>query len=279
MSFRIISSSSTRDGISLGEPMELTTPRFLIHECGFQKRIENWSTGGEVLCPFWCLWHVMEEGNWVESDGARWELGPERILLKPAHVSHSTHSQRPAAQVWLHFSLIPEYVFETPAPFVISLSPLLREQISAVMAACSDAREGDARVLYHYAQAFLNACFAARPLPLRVLPEALRAILQLIDSEPASDLSNARLARMAGMSVSNFIIWFESHTHQPPATYVRDIRYQKASRMLIFTQASIEQIAAELGYPNRHYFSRIFAARAGCGPATFRKNRQWSVKT
>jgi AraC-like DNA-binding protein len=67
--------------------------------------------------------------------------------------------------------------------------------------------------------------------------------------------------------------------HQPPATYVRDVRYRKASRMLVFSEASIEQIAAELGYPNRHYFSRIFAARAGCGPATFRKNRQWQVKT
>lgn len=277
MSFRIISSSATRDGISLGESMELVTPRFLIHECGFQSRIEYWQSD-EVLCPFWCLWHVIEKDNWVESGGARWDLGPERILLKPAHVPHSTHSSRPSGQVWLHFSLIPEYAFETSTPFAIPLNALLREQLSAVRDACNAAREEDARALYHQSKALLNACFAAHPLPMRVLPDTLRSILQLIDSEPSTDLSNARLSRLAGLSTSSFIIWFESHLHQPPATYVRDVRYQKASRMLIFSEASIEQIAAELGYPNRHYFSRIFAARAGCGPATFRKNRQWQVK-
>jgi AraC-like DNA-binding protein len=220
----------------------------------------------------------MEKENWVESEGTCWELGPECILLKPAHVSHLTRSSRPAAQVWLHFSLIPEYAFETSTPFVVPLNALLREQLSAVMDACNAAREGNARVLYHQAKALLNTCFAAAPLPMRMLPDALRVILQLIDNEPADDLSNARLARLAGMSTSSFILWFESHMRQPPATYVRDIRYQKASRMLIFSELSIEQIAAGLGYPNRHYFSRIFAQRAGCGPATFRKNRQWQVK-
>jgi hypothetical protein len=199
MSFRIISSASTRYGIPLGEPMELVTPRFLIHECGFQTRIEYWTTD-TVLCPFWCLWHVMEKENWVESEGACWELGPECILLKPAHVSHLTRSCRPAAQVWLHFSLIPEYAFETSTPFVVPLNTLLREQLSAVMDACNAAREGDTRVLYHQAKALLNTCFAAAPLPMRVLPDALRAILQLIDNEPADDLSNSRLARLAGMS-------------------------------------------------------------------------------
>jgi AraC-like DNA-binding protein len=278
MSFRIISSASTRYGIPLGEPMELVTPRFLIHECGFQTRIEYW-TIDTVVCPFWCLWHVMEKENWVESEGTCWELGPECILLKPAHVSHSTRSCRPAAQVWLHFSLIPEYAFETAKPFAIPLNSLLREQLSAVIDACGAGREGDTRALYHQSKALLNVCFATYPVPMRVLPDTLRAILQLIDGEPVSDLSNAHLARLAGMSTSSFILWFESHMHQPPATYVRDVRYQKASRMLVFSEASIEQIAAELGYPNRHYFSRIFAARAGCGPATFRKNRQWQVKT
>ncbi len=277
MSFRIISTPSTHTGIPLGLPMELTTPRFLVHECGYEERIENWNSD-QVLCPFWCLWHVMEEESWIESEGARWELGPECILLKPAHVSHSTYSRRPARQLWMHFSLISEYAFEAPAPFVIPVSSLLRQQLCAVADACGSAPRGDARVLYHHSKALLNACFAAHPLPMRVLPDALHSILQLIDTEPAGDLSNARFASVAGMSVSSFILWFESHMHQPPATYVRDVRYQKASRMLIFTQASIEQIAAELGYPNRHYFSRIFAERTGCGPATFRRNRRWQVK-
>ena len=77
-----------------------------------------------------------------------------------------------------------------------------------------------------------------------------------------------------GMSMCTFISWFESHMNQSPGAYVRQVRYQKASRMLILSDASIEQIAAELGYPNRHYFSRAFARHAGHGPATFRKQHR-----
>lgn len=269
MSFRVISSLVTASGIHLGELTELTVPHFQIHECGFSSRIEDWNFD-EMLCPFWCLWHVMDKGSWIESGGDRWDLGADCIVLKPAHIIHSTHSCRPAPQLWLHFSLMPDYAFDASVPFKIPMNSLLRQQIKALINVYS-AAEGDNRVLYHHAAALLNNCFTQHPLPLRVLPDELRRVLQRIESTPAGDLSNATLARMTNQSLSSFIRWFELHMHQPPATYVRGVRHQKASKMLIFSDLSIEQIARETGYPNRHYFSRAFAQNAGLGPATFRK--------
>ncbi len=129
-------------------------------------------------------------------------------------------------------------------------------------------------MLYHHSAALLNSCLAKYALPLRVLPDNLRKVLQHIESYLASDLSNSVLARLANLSVSGFINVFEAHMNQSPAAYVRGLRYQKASRMLVFSDLSIEQISAKLGYPNRHYFSRVFAEQAGCGPAAFRKQHR-----
>jgi AraC-like DNA-binding protein len=268
MSFQIIS-SPYGGGVTLGESLELGTPQFRIYECGLSHDVDDWESG-EIISPFWCLWHLFQEGSWVECGKEHWDLGPDRVMLAPANVVYSTHNNCPAAQLWLSFAVIPGYAFEIAAPFEIPLDPLLRKQIAALKAAY----KGDKRVLYHLAAGLLSTCFARHPLPLRILPEALRAVLQRIENSPGADLSNACLADIAGMSVSGFILWFESYMNQPPAAYVRDVRYQKACRMLMFSELSMEQIAAKLGYPNRHYFSRIFAQRAGCGPAAFRKEHE-----
>lgn len=251
--------------------MDLTVPQLRTHGCGFSPRIDNWASGGDIIKPFWCLWYAMDEGSWIESGDNRWDLGPECVVLKPAQVVYSRHNSQATPQLWLHFSLEPEYAFEATTPYDIPLDSLLREQITALIEAFNAARNGEVRVLYHRAAALLNSCFACHPLPLRALPDALHLVLQRIDSAPAADLSNASLARLANLSLSSFTHLFKLHMHQPPAAYVRNIRYQKASRMLAFSDLSIEQIAAATGYPNRHYFSRDFAIHAGCGPATFRR--------
>lgn len=271
MSFRTIASPATGKSTLRDELSDLVIPQLRIHGCGFSHQIDDWSSGGDIMSPFWCLWHTRSEGSWIESGGTRWELGPEKIMLKPPQIVYSRHSRHPISQLWLHFSLEPDYAVESSEPCIIPVSSLFREQITALTKAYDKAHGDGVRALYHHAAALLNSCFAVHPLPLRVLPDALRAVLQRIDTAPAADLSNATLARLANMSVSSFINLFKRHMHQPPATYVRDVRYQKASRMLTFSDLSIEQIAAATGYPNRHYFSRDFANRTGCGPATFRK--------
>ena len=39
------------------------------------------------------------------------------------------------------------------------------------------------------------------------------------------------------------------------------------------THKTIDQIAIEHGFPNRHYFTRMFARQTGCGPAEFRQRQ------
>lgn len=219
MSLLAISSPISGIGIRLGDTLELETPQFLIHECGFSPCIEQWNTV-PIISPFWCLWYILDEGNWVESNGKHWDIGPECIMFAPAQVIYTTHNNHPFSLIWLHFSLLPEYAYVVPEAFSVAVNDPLREHIRMFIDAYRARSPLDIRVLYHHAAALLHMCFAQKPIPLRVVPNDLRSLLHMIDTETASDLSNPRLARMMNLSTSGFVKWFEVHMNQTPATYV-----------------------------------------------------------
>ena len=76
------------------------------------------------------------------------------------------------------------------------------------------------------------------------------------------------------MSVERFIRAFREHTGQTPAVHVLRTRVRLAGEALALTDKTIDQIAVEFGFPNRHYFSRMFARQVGCGPGEFRARQR-----
>lgn len=278
MSFNAVAEPLTDYGVRLGEVTELHTPRFHIHECGFLPfGVEGWNAAF-VSSPFWRLWYFLGEDYWLECNEKRWEMNSKCIAFAPAHVVFSAGGLTTIPQLWAHFSIIPSYAFEVDEPFVIPITALLREQIKSLIREHQRRPNGESTQIYHGALALLHNCFAHHPLEMRALPESLRAILHLIEESYASDLSNARLARHAGMSTGHFIRWFKEPMNQSPHNYVHEIRLKRASWLLLFSELSIGQIAAEVGFSNRDYFSRAFINHAGCGPATFRKNHHTLTK-
>jgi AraC-like DNA-binding protein len=273
MSLTLIKSPLTCIGVRIGKALEASTPQFLIHESGFLPHdTDDWNK--EIISPFWCLWHASTPGNWIESEGERWELEPDSILFAPAQVVYLPHNHHPAPQLWVHFSLVPEYAFTATSLFAIPCNALLQELIAGLIEAHGSARADGTRLVYHHATALLNICFARYPVPLRKVPDALHVMLQEIENAPESNWSNEKLARSVHLSLGRFIHWFEKHMNQSPAAYVRGVRCKRASQLLLFSDLSIEQIAKDLGFSNRDYFSRAFAQYAGCGPATYRRNHR-----
>jgi transcriptional regulator GlxA family with amidase domain len=155
------------------------------------------------------------------------------------------------------------------------MQPLLKSLIDAVIEThqlpAGAAR--DQRV-HHQSAALLHAVFAEwNAPPPEPLPERLLEILALIQKAPHSDLSNPFLAELSGMSVEKFIREFRQHTGHTPAAYVLSTRLRLAGEALALTDHTIDQIAAQNGFPNRHYLSRMFSRQFGCGPAEFRERQ------
>lgn len=262
-------------GIPLTEVSETTIPGIVVHEVGWSRLKNPWNFT-DVVSPFWRLYHNPEKGSHVEVDGRKIPIDPRQIVVIPAHRKFNCRGPRMTDHFWIHFTLTPTYGFRREEPFSIPLDAVLKSLLQEVMTLHDQPRRtGYRRRVCHAAAALLHTTFARHPLQVQPpLPAPLKNVLQIIAHSPAADLSNPFLSRQAGMSVEGFIRWFKDHMHTTPAQHVLRTRLGHACRLLAYTDQTIDQIAADCGFPNRHYFTRVFTREFHTGPATFRKKHQ-----
>ena len=262
-------------GVPLGTLAQGGAPEFLLHEFGHRVIHPNWNAQG-VLSPFWRLYHNAGPGAKVWHDGREFDLDTQHIWLIAENTRFDCQALRPLPHLWLHFTVRPAYAFDLGAPFRVPLDATLVALLAALRSEkLPTSDDGALRRIFFGGMALLHATFARANLPLLPpLPPALREVLRKIERSPRENLSNERLANLCGLGVAGLTRAFATHVGVSPATYVRRTRLNYASRLLAFTEMSIEQIAEASGFANRHYFTRVFTRHVGCGPATFRKRHQ-----
>lgn len=266
---------TTPVGVPLAQVARSGWSAFLIHESGYRPGMSNWNHPG-VDSPFWRFYHNRTPGCHVLHQGNILPLKPETCLLIPANTLFDCCGPAPADHLWIHFTVGRLAGGSLSGPVMLPMDDLLSPLVEAVIRSHASA-PGERRdhQLYHQAAAVLHAGFARlEPPPSTRLPDRLLDILTLIQKAPHSRLSNAFLADRAGMSLEGFIRTFRQHTGQTPAAYVTATRLRLAGEALVLTDRTIDQIAVEHGFPNRHYFTRLFARHNGCGPAEFRARQE-----
>lgn len=258
-------------GVSLARVSGAGWSDFLLHECGYQAALEDWNHDG-VDSPFWRFYHNPKPGCFVHFRGRQIALEPSTCMIIPADTVFDCRGPVPACHLWMHFTVNRPGGPMEPAPLVLPMHALLHALAQSVIALhhepTSDTR--DHRLL-HESSALLHAAFARLSLPAPPpMPERLLEVLSLIQRAPHADLSNRLLAARAGMSLERFIRAFREHTGSTPAAYVSAERVRHAQQLLALTDKTVDQIALESGFPNRHYLTRVFSQHTGCGPAEFR---------
>lgn len=258
-------------GVSLSPIARAGWSAFLIHESGFQPALENWNHEG-VDSPFWRFYHNLKAGCHLRYQGRNIPLLPDECVLIPANTIFDCCAPTTACHYWLHFTVTRLAGPVPVGPVILPMDQTLHVLIQAVLRTHGETAhvQRDHR-LYHESVALLHTAFARLELPPSAsLPDRLLDVLDLIQKAPHSHLSNPFLADRAGMSLERFIRAFREHTGQTPAAYVTATRLRLAGEALVLTDKTIDQIAVEHGFPNRHYFTRIFTQHLGCGPAEFR---------
>jgi len=96
-------------------------------------------------------------------------------------------------------------------------------------------------------------------------PEAgMGRLLSWIEIHLAERLSVAALARQAGMSVRSFHRHFHATVGQTPLDYILGQRIARAKELLTAHRTErIDAIAAQCGFEDGNYFSRVFSERTG----------------
>ncbi len=116
------------------------------------------------------------------------------------------------------------------------------------------------------------------PLPARTdMPETRQrfaAALAHIENHYAEPLSVAELARLNGLSSSQFRRCFRGVFGMPPQVFITRVRVQAACRLLATSDRAISRIASECGFCDQSYFTRQFSALVGISPTRYRRERQ-----
>ena len=266
---------TTPVGVNLAAVAQSGFSSFLIHETGYRKELTGWNHEG-VDSPFWRFYHNATPGCFIRHGGLEISLNKDCVVLIPANAVFDCCGPVTASHFWIHFTVTGPGRADMESPVVLPVDGVFRSLL-----ADATARHGsepcdmrDQR-LYHTSAALLHVAFSRVEVELaRRLPEPLIALLAAIHNAPNGDFSNMLLAQRMGMGVEKFIRWFREQTGQTPAAYVAAARVRLAKEALALSDKTIDQIAVAHGFPNRHYFSRVFTRQVGCGPAEFRARQR-----
>ncbi|MEL6134845.1 MAG: DNA-binding response regulator, partial [Bacteroidota bacterium] len=93
----------------------------------------------------------------------------------------------------------------------------------------------------------------------------------VIDNLDDTDLDMPRLCRAIGMSRSQIFRKVKALTGQPPSSFIRSVRLQKAKQLLQSKDLTISEIAYDVGFTSLNYFSAAFHDEFGVRPSSLRK--------
>lgn len=204
----------------------------------------------------------------VLADGARYPLPGGRVHFVPAWVRFSCSNTRRVGHLYVHFDLIGvtgvtvQRLFHKP----LTLPP------DRHLLATADRLVGNTPATLLQAKALVYTALAQ--LRLDALPVARHPVAgaqEHIEQHLGTLLTNAALAKLCHFSEDHFVRLFRRHLGQTPAQYILERRIAAATTQLAFTDDSIEQIAATLGFANRYHFTKMFSRRMGNSPAAYRQ--------
>ena len=104
--------------------------------------------------------------------------------------------------------------------------------------------------------------------------EFIDRMLKIInDNISNTDISTKFIAAELGMSVRNLYRRLDGILNQTPSQIIKEYRLTKAEQLLTTTKLSIDEIIYKAGFVNRGTFFKCFAAKYGCTPKVYRKER------
>lgn len=95
--------------------------------------------------------------------------------------------------------------------------------------------------------------------------------LAYINASYTEDIRIPELAQMDNLSNSRYHTLFTKYTGSSPKKYITELRIRHACELLRTTNLTAKQIGLIVGYPDSHFFSKVFKNNVGVSPLEYRK--------
>jgi AraC-like DNA-binding protein/mannose-6-phosphate isomerase-like protein (cupin superfamily) len=130
-------------------------------------------------------------------------------------------------------------------------------------------------VLLQLRRAFDAPGGAPETMSMRAEREArLGRVLEFLAQRCHGHISQPEVARVAGMSTSRFRVFFKETTGWGFGDYLRDLRLERAARLLRESGDSVAEVAYRTGFSDQSHLQRLFKAKHSISPLAYRKQQQ-----
>jgi AraC-like DNA-binding protein len=161
-----------------------------------------------------------------------------------------------------------------PVPMPATLTPTgvnpeLRElfrRCAAAMSEYTHYRDALARSIYHQVWLMLSEYWVTRPASPH-LSRRLQQMLDWLQEHLAESVSRKDLAHEFGLAPEYINAIFKAEIGISPTQYIHRERVMWAHRLLVDEGLSVKEVAAEVGFNDPFYFSRIFKKVMGIPPS------------
>lgn len=117
---------------------------------------------------------------------------------------------------------------------------------------------------------FEEYCRLVRKHSTAKYSKLIRNVILHIDADISADLSLKMLAESNGVSTSYLSTCFKKETGKNYADYVNSKRMSHAKHLLKTTHFQVQTVAQYCGFPDMHYFSKVFKKYTGYTPREYR---------
>jgi AraC family transcriptional regulator len=102
----------------------------------------------------------------------------------------------------------------------------------------------------------------------------LKRVLDLFESNLHEPIRVPEAAAAARLSISHFTRAFRRSVGEPPSTYLRRLRVQRAEKLMLATDDSLAKIAIDCGFADQSHLCRIFRQVTEMTPSEWRRRRK-----
>ena len=244
----------------------------VLHEVGYVRRNERWAYSSSSD-SVWHLFFNARAGHKVVFGHTEHPLTPDHVMLIPGGHSFAGMGQGAVPHCWMKFALSRRLAGAQAVPLLLTPRPIERQLLGRLGRQFDGASAGGSEGILHCALALLHLLLGREEILWQRASssEALLRAVRRMGTAYATQLEVAELARTSFyLSVRSFNRAFKQHRGVSPVFFLTRVRVREAADLLAHTDASLEQIAEQTGFANRHYFSRVFKRVIGDSPAHFR---------
>lgn len=258
--------------------ISLRLPRFTILSVVY-RLITDWSDAVPVRAYWRIFWHP-EPGASIEAGATTYPLLPDRLLLVPPYLRVRHHLHRPTGSFAFHVELESSTGMTLAEPYYPELPEEMIDRLRQIPNAYPGGavffaveKDEEPRMVWLLREL---VCRSFQYLPPAIWEHAHRDsrvehALHTLHQRRIEGCANAELARQANLCTNAFIRLFRQYVGVPPQTYLQNLRLDHAARLLHTSERAVDQIAAECGFCDRNYLTKLFKRRFHVGPAQYRR--------